>query len=154
MKKIIFTILFTFSVVGYKAQYGTINAILDKLEARKGINQQLGEINFDDLKFVLIKDFDDHTERNFIVIKDKNATYIEISDDKKNGQSTTKVYSGDMIKTKKNVVSFRFDKLEGKKIAIPLSKVLLLTRQDEILYLLDANNKDRWIEESSIKKNK
>jgi hypothetical protein len=154
MKKIIYTVVFAFSIMGIKAQYGTINAILDKLEARKGINQTMGIVDLDEKKFVLINDFEDHTERNFIVIKGKNATLIEIVDDKKTGNSTTKLYSGDMVKTNKNVVSLRFDKLEGNKIAIPISKIFLLTQLDSILYLLDSNNKDRWIDETALGKKK
>jgi hypothetical protein len=152
MKKIIYTLVFAASVFGVKAQYGTLNAILDKLEAKKGINQSVTNEKFDDKKFVLIKDFDDHKERMFIVIKGKNATFVEIFDDKQRGDSSTNVFSGDVVKTGNNVVSLRFDKLEGEKINIPIAKVMLLTKQDDILYLLDSNNKDRWIDENAFNK--
>ncbi len=46
MKKIVIGMLF-FGSLGLKAQYGTLNAILDRLEARKGINQHLENVNID-----------------------------------------------------------------------------------------------------------
>ncbi len=153
MNKLFFTILFL-TFCGLKAQYGTLNAILDRLEERKGINQNLQNINIDDTKFVLIKDFDDHTERNFIVIKGNNATYVEMFDDKQTGKSTSNVFSGDVMRSKKNIISLRADKLEGEKIPIPITKTLLMTKQEKILYLIDVNSRERWIEESAINKKK
>lgn len=154
MKKLLFSLLFTATFIGANAQYGTLNTILERLEAKKGVNQKLDHVDFEDKKFVQIKEFDDHTERLFIVIKGKTANYVEIFDDKQRGDSSTNVFSGDVVKTGKNVVSLRFDKLEGKKISVPITKVMLLTKQDDILYLLDSNNKDRWIDEGTIKKKK
>lgn len=136
------------------AQYGTLDAILTKLEERKGINQNLSNVNIDDKKFVLIKDLPDHTERNFIVIKGQKATYVEIFDDKATGESTSNVFTGDILRSRKNIISLRADLLENKKVPIPVTKTLLLTRQDGILYLIDVNNKDRWIDEESFSKAK
>ncbi|ASK32090.1 hypothetical protein CEY12_19180 [Chryseobacterium sp. T16E-39] len=150
MKKIVFGILF-FSALGVKAQYGTLNEILNRLEERKGINQHLENVNVDDKKFVFIKDADDHTERDFIIIKGNNATYVEVFDDKATGESSSNVFTGDIIR-KKNILSLRANILEGKKVPIPVTKTLLLTRQDNILYLIDVNTKDRWIDEASYSK--
>ncbi len=151
MKKILFFTLF-FTVFALKAQnYGAINQILDRLEERKGINQNLENVNIDDKKFILIKDFEDHTERSFIIIKGKNITYVEMFDDKATGKSTSNVFSGDIIR-KKNIVSLRADQLENKKIPIPVTKTLLLTKQKEILYLIDINSRERWIHEEAYSK--
>ena len=76
MVKIFSGILLIGASIFANAQYASINAILTKLEERKGINQNLSEVNIDDKKFVLIKDSQDHTERDFIIIKVKNATYV------------------------------------------------------------------------------
>ncbi len=62
MKKIILIALIFASAVSIKAQYGSINAILDRLEEKRGVNKNLKDVNIDDAKFVLIKDFEDHTE--------------------------------------------------------------------------------------------
>ena len=145
-------LLFTFC--GMKAQYGTLNSILDLMEERKGINQNLKDISIDDKKFVLVKDFEDHTERNFIVIKGNNATYIEVFDDKQTGESTSNVFSGDVVRSNRNIISVRCNLLEGKKIPVPVTKTFLLTKQKNILYLLDANSKERWIDENSFGKEK
>jgi len=136
------------------AQYGTLDAILTKLEERKGINQNLSNVNIDDKKFVLIKDFEDHTERNFIVIKGTQATYVEIFDDKSTGESSSNVFTGDIIRSKKNIISLRADMLENKKVPVPVTKTLLLTKLDDILYLIDVNSKDRWIDEASFSRMK
>lgn len=152
MRKILIGILF-FGTLGVKAQYGTLNAILDKLEARKGINQNLENVNIDNKKFVFIKDEADHTERDFIVIKGSNATYVEVFDDKVTGESSSNVFTGDIVR-KKNIVSLRANVLEGKKIPMPVTKTLLLTKQDNILYLIDVNTRDRWIDEESYSKKK
>ncbi len=150
MKKTFFILLFGILSFSVKAQYGSIDAILSRLEEKQGFNQELRTENIDDKKFVVIKDFKDHTERNFIIIKGKNATYVEMFDDKATGKSSSNVFSGDFVRTRKNVISFRFDKLEGKKIAIPITKTLLMTKQKKILYLVDVNTKERWIDEVSF----
>ena len=151
MRKFFILTLF-FTGFALKAQnYGAINEILDRLEERKGINQHLENVSIENKKFVLIKDFEDHTERSFIILKGKEATYVEMFDDKSTGQSTSNVFSGDIIR-KKNIISLRADKLENKKIPIPVSKTLLLTKQKDIIYLIDINSRDRWIDEESYSK--
>lgn len=151
MRKLLFGMLFFGATFGLKAQYGSLNDILTRLEERKGINQNLEAVNIDNKKFVFIKDAEDHTERDFIVIKGNKATYVEVFDDKATGESSSNVFTGDIIR-KKNIVSLRADMLENKKVPIPVTKTLLLTKQDNILYLIDVNNKDRWIDEESFSK--
>lgn len=141
-----------FSFVAIKAQYSTLNSILTLLEERKGVNKTLKNVSIDDTKFILIKDFEDHTERSFIVIKGDKVTYVEMFDDKKSGETSSNVFSGDILRTKNNIISLRANLLEGKKIAIPVTKTLLLTQHKKILYLIDVNSKERWIEESAINK--
>lgn len=151
MRKLFILALF-FAGFALKAQnYGAINDILDRLEERLGVNQHLENVSVENKKFVLIKDFEDHTERRFIVIKGKDATFVEMFDDKSTGKSTSNVFSGDIIR-KKNIISLRADKLENKKIPIPVAKTLLLTKQKEILYLIDINSRERWIDEESYTK--
>lgn len=137
-----------------RAQYASLNAILDRLEARKGINKELKNVNIDHKKFFIIKDFDDHTERNFISLDGNKATYVEVFDDKKTGESTSNVFSGDVMRNGKNNISLRCDLLEGRKIALPVTKTFLLTQQKDILYLIDVNTRERWVDEESLKKNK
>lgn len=152
MRKFFIGILF-FGALGLKAQYGTLNEILNRLEERKGINQNLESVNIDNKKFVFIKDAEDHTERDFIIIKGNDATYVEIFDDKATGESSSNVFTGDIVR-RKNIISLRADKLENKKVPLPVTKTLLLTRQKDILYLIDVNTKDRWIDEASYSKKK
>jgi hypothetical protein len=153
MRKLFIGILLFGATLGVKAQYGSLNDILTRLEERKGINQHLENVNIDNKKFVFIKDFEDHTERDFIIIKGNTATYVEVFDDKATGESSSNVFTGDIIR-KKNIVSMRANMLENKKVPIPVTKTLLLTQQDSILYLIDVNKKDRWIDEESFSKTK
>lgn len=152
MRKFFIGILF-FGTLGLQAQYGTLNEILNRLEERKGINQNLESVNIDNKKFVFIKDAEDHTERDFIIIKGNEATYVEVFDDKATGESSSNVFTGDIVR-RKNIISLRADKLENKKVPLPVTKTLLLTRQKDILYLIDVNTKDRWIDEASYSKKK
>lgn len=152
MNKILTFILFLSFAVGAKAQYGSINAILDRLEQKKGINKQLKNINLNQKKFVLSKEYDDHTERNFLVLDGNKATYIELFDDKADGKTSSNVFTGDFVRSDSNIISVRCDLLEGKKVALPLTKTFLLTQQKDILYLVDIASKDRWIDETAIAK--
>lgn len=151
MRKTFLGILLVGAVFGVKAQYGTMDMILTRLEEKSGVNQNLESVNVDNKKFVFIKDEADHTERDFIVIKGNKATYVEVFDDKQTGQSSSNVFSGDIVR-KGNRISLRADMLENKKIPIPMTKNLLLTKQDNILYLIDINTKARWIDEDAITK--
>ena len=150
MRKFLIGTLFL-GTLGLKAQYGSLNEILNRLEQRKGINQHLENVNVDNKKFVFIKDEADHTERDFIIIKGNNATYVEVFDDKATGESSSNVFTGDIIR-KKNIISLRANMLENKKIPMPVTKTLLLTQQDNILYLIDVNTRDRLIDEASYSK--
>ncbi len=152
MKKSLIVVFFICFALSLQAQYGSVNAILDRLEERRGIQQKINNVNIDDTKFVLIKDFDDHTERSFVILKGNKATFVEIFDDKSTGLSTSNVFSGDVLRSKHNIVSLRADLLEGKKIPIAVTKTFLLTRQKKILYLIDINTRERWIDESSLSK--
>ena len=151
MKKLFIGMFFWVSITSFAQNYSAINDILTLLEEKRGINQNLENLSVDNKKFVLIKDFPDHTERSFIIIKGKDATYVEMFDDKSNNETTSNVFSGDILR-KKNIVSLRADKLEGKKIPIPVTKTLLLTKQKEILYLIDINSRERWIDEKAYSK--
>jgi hypothetical protein len=152
MNKIFLTLLLCFCTISLKAQYGTINDILDRLEERRGINQDMKHINLDDTRFVLIKDFADHTERNFIIIMGNTATYVEMFDDKQTGKSSSNIFTGDVIRMKHNILSLRADKLEGEPIPAPVIKSLLITQQKKMLYLIDVNTGERWISEDSLTK--
>lgn len=154
MKKLGIVVFLLVASLSVKAQYGTLDAILTRLEERKGINQNLKDVSIDDKKFVLVKDFDDHTERSFVVIKGKNATFVEVFDDKQTNESTSNVFSGDVVRSNKNIISLRCDMLEGKKIPIPITKTFLLTKQKDIVYLVDTNTRERWIDEKSFGKEK
>lgn len=151
MKKNLFILLLLTLTSVVKAQnFGAIDAILDRLEERNGIGQNLKDIDISGKKFVNIKDFEDHTERMFLSVIGDKATYIEIFDDKATGESVSNVFSGDVIRTNNNILSFRFTKLENQPINFPITKMLLMTTQKKILYLVDVNTKERWVDEVAV----
>lgn len=153
MKKI-FSICLFFVFVGMNAQFAQMNKILDELENRYGISEELKNENIDGLKFVQIKEFETYTERTIIEIKGKTATFIEVFDEKDTGESGANVFTGDYIRTNKNMLSFRFDKLEGKKTAVPKVINLLLTKYNDTIYLLNYQTKERWIEHKKLETKK
>lgn len=151
MKKLSTLFLFLFALSFVSAQYFSVNSRLQSLEDKKGVRENVKNVNLEDTTFVLLKDFEDHSERQFLKINGVNSTYIEVFDDKASGDSTSNVFTGDLEKTESGFLSFRFDKLENEALPMPLVKSLLLTRQKNILYLRDVNTGERWIEESAIK---
>lgn len=150
MKKLFIGALFFAAFTGLSAQYAAINARLEELEARRGGSQQLKEENFDSRKFVLVKDFEDHTERQHLIVTGDKATFVEVFDDKATGQISSNVFTGDVVRTENQMLSFRFDRLEGQQIPLPLTKTMLMSRQKKILYLQDVNTKERWVDEAAI----
>lgn len=146
MKKAIVFLLFLFSTLGVKAQYVEIDRILTFLEERKGI-KNVTNADLDNQKFILVKDFDDHTERNLVIFNGNKVTYVEMFDDKASGEISSNVFSGDMVKNNKGVISIRCDVLEGKKIPVAVTKTFLPHEQRKIIYLVDMNTKERWINE-------
>ena len=105
-------------------------------------------------KFVLVEDFEDHAERHILEFNtDGTLTMIELIDDKASGQSFSNIFTGDYIR-KRNAISVRANYLEGKKMAMPISKNLYLMNASDIWYLKDINNSKRWIENNNLVKKK
>ncbi|QFG54411.1 hypothetical protein F7R58_06930 [Chryseobacterium sp.] len=145
---VVMAVLFTVSV---QAQFATMNKILDRTAERRQANKDLSKITLDGKKFLLIRDFPDHTERNFISVNGDQLTFVEVFDDKQTGQSSSNVFSGDVVRTRHNMISLRADKLEGERIGLPLTKTLQLVVRDKTLYLKDIHTGDYWTEESPAK---
>ena len=151
MKKIFFCFLCL--SLGYsKAQsYTSINDLLDRVEREEKINNNTELYSIAGKKFVLIKDTPDKTQRYIVELKEDTSTLIEIEDDKNTGESVSKIYSGDVLR-KRDIVSVRADKLEGKKIGMPVVYTFVLNFRKNIWYLTDANTGERWIETHYLEK--
>jgi hypothetical protein len=147
----LFLVMAVFFAVSVQAQFATMNKILDRTAERRQANKDLSRITPDGKKFVLIRDFPDHTERNFISVNGDQLTFVEVFDDKQTGQSSSNVFSGDVVRTRHNMISLRADKLEGERIGLPLTKTLQLVVRDKTLYLKDIHTGDYWTEESPAK---
>lgn len=147
----LFLVMAVFFAVSVQAQFATMNKILDRTAERRQANKDLSRITLDGKKFLLIRDFPDHTERNFISVNGDQLTFVEVFDDKQTGQSSSNVFSGDVVRTRHNMISLRADKLEGERIGLPLTKTLQLVVRDKTLYLKDIHTGDYWTEESPAK---
>ena len=110
---VVMAVLFTVSV---QAQFATMNKILDRTAERRQANKDLSKITLDGKKFLLIRDFPDHTERNFISVNGDQLTFVEVFDDKQTGQSSSNVFSGDVVRTRHNMISLRQISLKVKEL--------------------------------------
>ncbi len=155
MKKMVFLATFVLSVFHYSQNYAGLNDLLEKIERKNKKLKDASDYSIANKKFVLMEDFEDHSERHILEFgADNKITLIELIDDKSTGQSFSNIFSGDYIR-KRNAISVRANYLEGKQIATPIIYSLYLMNANDIWYLKDINNSKRWIENNNlIKKNK
>lgn len=154
MKKL-FILTGIISASFFNAQsYSAINDLLQKIEAKHAKMIDASGYTVSNKKFVLIEDFDDHSERHILEFNaDNTLTLIELIDDKETGKSYSNIFTGDFVR-KRNAISVRADLLEGKKIVRPLVYNLYIMKANDIWYLTDINSKKRWIENNNIIKKK
>lgn len=154
MKKL-FILTGIISASFFNAQsYSAINDLLQKIEAKHAKMIDASGYTISNKKFVLIEDFDDHSERHILEFNaDNTLTLIELIDDKETGKSYSNIFTGDFVR-KRNAISVRADLLEGKKIVRPLVYNLYIMKANDIWYLTDINSKKRWIENNNIIKKK
>ena len=74
-----------------QAQSSRLDELLSILEAKKGLRIAKTDVDISDKKFILIKDFDEYTERNFIILKGNLVTMVEVFDDKKTIKKNNKM---------------------------------------------------------------
>lgn len=133
--------------------YVELNKLLHRLEQEQKINKET-ELHYDlrGKKFLFVKDFPEKTERKILEIgEENNIQLIDLEDNKSTNKTTSKIYTGDVLR-KDFVVSVRADKLEGQKIGIPLTYLYHLTFKAGIWYLIDANTGNRWIDTNDLNK--
>jgi len=154
MKKIVFLTALLSSVFFYSQNYSAINDILEKIERKHKKARDASDYNISHKKFVLMEDYEDHSERHILEFgADNKITLIEVIDDKATGQSYSNIFSGDYIR-KRNAISIRANYLEGKQIATPIIHSLYLMNANQVWYLKDINNSKRWIENNNLIKKK
>lgn len=155
MKKVLFVCTLMLAIISINAQnYEQLNDLISKIEKRNKQNRDATDYIIEDKKYVFIQKFDDHDERHIIEFSpDKSFTLIELFDDHKTGKTASNVFTGDYVR-KKNVVSVRADKLEGKKIGMPLTYTFYLMNAKKVWYLKDLNSDGRWIENTTLGKKK
>ena len=154
MKKTIFILSLLSSAYFYSQDFSGINKILDKIESKNKKIKDASDYDLKGKKFVMVEEFDDHSERHILEMNDDGTlTLIELIDDKATGKSFSNIFTGDFVR-KKNAVSVRANFLEGQKIAMPLIYNLYIMNADNIWYLKDINNSKRWIENNNLVKKK
>lgn len=134
--------------------YLELNKLLHRMEQENKMNHDT-EAYYDlaGKKFILQKDNDETSERKILEIANEGneVKIIIMEEDKKTQQKTSKIYTGDFIR-RKHIVSVRADKLEGQKIAMPLTYLYHITVAGGVWYLIDGNNNDRWIDTNDLGK--
>ena len=155
MKKAILFLSLITSIFYYSQSFSTLDKILEKLEAKEKTLRDASHYDMKDKKFIIIEDFNDHSERHILQFNADNSILLtEVIDDKSTGKTSSNIFTGDYIR-KKNAVSIRADQLEGKKIPIPVTYNLYIMNANNIWYLKDINTNKRWIENNVlIKKQK
>ena len=154
MKKTFLFLSLISSVYFYSQDYSGLNKILEKIEQKGKKIKDASSYDIKGKKFVLVEDFEDHGERHILEFNaDGTLTMIELIDDKASGKSFSNIFTGDYIR-KRNAISVRANFLEGKKIAMPISKNLYLMNASDIWFLKDINNSKRWIENNNLVKKK
>lgn len=132
--------------------YVELNKTLHRLEQENKINHDTEKhYDLEGKKFIFLNDFPEKTERWILEIKDGNSRLIALEDDKTTGKTTSKIYTGDVVR-KKHVVSIRMDKMENERLSIPLTYLYHITYQKGIWYMIDANTGYRWIDTQDLGK--
>jgi hypothetical protein len=153
MKKLFLLFSLISSVYFYSQNFSAVNDILEKIENKHKKMKDASGYTISNKKFVLVEDFEDHSERHILQFNaDNSLTLIELIDDKATGQSYSNIFSG--FYPQKNAISVRANYLEGKQIAIPIIYSLYLMNANDIWYLKDINTSKRWIENNNLIKKK
>lgn len=156
MKK--FTFLLLMLPLAVSAQYSSLVKAIERLEQRRGILEAPITADLSQKKFVSIQENGNRIDRHTLVLSGQSATLAQVVETKGAPELESHVYQGDFIKTRKNVLSLRFSVLDGKALGLPLTKTLMVSQQDHMLYLFDPITKERWLDTEAInnqpKKNK
>lgn len=156
MKKIIlffaiFSFAFSFSQKTNTRDYEDINARLDRLLREREVEKRVLNVNLEGKTFVLIQNKGTLVYKYVVsFLADKNINIIELINDTSAQSKTTKLYSGDFVRNN-NYISVRADVLEGQKIGIPLTYNFMIQERDGILFLININNNEKWIDTALVK---
>lgn len=152
MRKLLAAVLLGIGTFMNAQGYLELNKLLHRLEQENKVNHNTEEhYDMEGKKFLYLKDFQDSTERWILEIKDGKSMLVELHDDKNTGKTTSKIYTGDIVRNK-HIVSIRADKMEVQPLGIPITYLYHLTYQGGIWYLIDANTGNRWIDTNDLNK--
>lgn len=149
MKKYI--VLLLMLPLGARAQFSSLVGAIERLEQRHGILEAPITADLSQRKFILIKENGEKIDRQTLVLSGETATLAQVTETKGSAELVSQVYQGDFIKTRKNVLSLRFSVLDGKTMPLPLTKTLMVSQQDDMLYLFDPISKERWLDAEALK---
>lgn len=148
MKNIISLLLLILCASTFNAQrFGEINDRLQKMSKKRTWDSGIIDADLAGKKFVIVKSEGTTVIKRILQFEEnKNKiTLIELVEDKKTDDSSSKIYSGDIVK-KDNNISLRADKLEGETIALAYTYNFILQRKQGVLYLQNINNNEKWIQ--------
>ena len=153
MKNSISLLLLILCIQTFNAQrFEEINNKLQKLSEKRTWDKGIITDNLVGKKFVTVKSEGTIVIKRILQFEENNKiTLIELIEDKKTDNNTSKIYSGDLVKTENNI-SIRADKLEGKVITVPYTYNFILQRKQGVLYLHNINNNEKWIQTEIVNK--
>ena len=121
-----------------------INDRLQKMSEKRIWDKGIINADLVGKKFVIVKSEGTSVIKRILQFEENNKfTLIEIREDKKTNQDTSKIYTGDIQKNENNI-SVRADKLEGETITLAYTYNFILQRKHGVLYLHNVNNNEKW----------
>lgn len=153
MKNYVSLLLLILCIQTFHAQrLGEINDKLQKMSEKRIWDKGIINADLVGKKFSIVKSEGTTVIKRILQFEENNKiTLIELVQDKKTDINTSKIYSGDIVKTENNI-SLRADKLEGKDITIPYVYNFILQRKQGVLYLHNINNNEKWIQTKIVNK--
>jgi len=118
---------------------------------KEKLKKRVLNVNLEGKTFVLIQNKGTLVYKYVVsFLADNHANIVALNNDTSAPSTTTKPYSGDFDRTN-NYISVRADVLEGQKIGIPLTYNFMIQERDGILFLINMNNNEKWIDTTLVK---
>lgn len=128
--------------------YNDINNRIEELLEKRELDRKVINVNIEGKTFALLQNSETSVHKTIIHFLPQNKIdIIDFLDNSANKSNPSQYYNGDFIKND-NFISVRADILEGKKIGLPLTYNFVLQERDGVLYLLNLNTNEKWMESS------
>ena len=126
--------------------YNDINNRIQELLEKRELDRKVINVNIEGKTFALVQNTENSVHKTIIhFLPENKLDIIDFIDNNANKSNPSQFYNGDFIKSD-NFISVRADILEGKKIGLPLTYNFVLQERDGVLYILNLNTNEKWME--------